>query len=172
MSRDRPPARDDQTPRPPVEGRIRPTGPGPLVVIGLVGLVVGWLIRGQAIRRDAPVPTVSWLAVGTAFFVAALIGGVAFLTWRTVHREHLRLTAQQGVARLVLGKAIARLGSFGTGAYVGIAVSHIGVDGEHTAATIIRALLDALGAALALASGLLLEHACRVPPEERQPPTL
>jgi hypothetical protein len=30
-----------------------------------------------------------------------------------------------------------------------------------------RALLAALGAAAALTSGLLLEHACRVPPEER-----
>lgn len=137
------------------------------MVIGLVGLVVGWSIRGQAIRSGSPSPGVSWLGVGTAFFVAAVVGGVAYLTWRTVHREHLRLTAQQGVARLVLGKAIARLGAFGVGAYLGIAISHLGVDGEHTTATIVRALLAALGAGAALTAGLLLEHACRVPPEDR-----
>lgn len=162
-----PPEADEPAPRPPSEGRIRPTGPGPLVVIGLVGLVIGWSLRGQAIRRDAPAPTVSWLAVGTAFFVAAVVAGVAFLTWRTVQREHHRLSAQQGVARLVLGKAIARLGAFGLGAYVGIAISNAGVGGEHTTATIVRALFAAGGAALALAAGLLLEHACRVPPEDR-----
>ena len=167
MSRDLPPVGDDQAPPPPTEGRIRPTGPGPLVVVGLVGLVIGWAIRGQAIRAGAPAPGVSWLAVGTAYFVAAVVAGVAYLTWRTVQREHLHLTAQQGVARLVLGKAVARLGAFGLGAYVGIAVSHLGVDGEHTTTTILKALLAALGAGLAVVAALLLEHACRVPPEDR-----
>ena len=162
MSRDLPPVGDDPAPPPPTEGRIRPTGPGPLVVIGLVGLVVGWAVRGLRIRAGAPTPGVSWLGV-----VAAVVGGVAYLTWRTVHREHLRLSAQQGVARLVLGKAIARLGAFGSAAYVGVAVSNLGVGGEHTSGTILRALLAALGAALAMTAGLLLEHACRVPPEDR-----
>ena len=163
MSRDVPPVGQEPTPASP-EGHIRPTGPGPLVVIGLM---FGWMIRGQAIRADRAVPGVSWLAVGTAFFVAAVVGGVAYLTWRTVQREHLRLSAQQGVARLVLGKAIARLGAFGTGAYLGVAISHLGVEGEHTTATILRALLAAVGAVCALTAGLLLEHACRVPPEDR-----
>ena len=167
MTRDLPPAGPEPAPPPPTEGRIRPTGPGPLVIIGLVGLLVGWAVRGQAIRHDAPVPGVSWLAVGTTFFVAAVMGGVAFLTWRTVHREHRRLSSQQGVTRLVLGKAIARLGAFGLGAYLGVAISNVGVGGEHATATIVRALLAALGSGLALASGLLLEHACRVPPEDR-----
>jgi hypothetical protein len=162
-----PPEGDGPPSPPPSEGRIRPTGPGPLVVIGLVGLVIGWSLRGQAIRRDAPVPTVSWLAVGTAAFVAAVVAGVAYLTWRTVQREHRRLSPQQGVARLVLGKAIARLGAFGVGAYVGIAISNVGVSGEQASATVVRALLAAAGAVLALVAGLLLEHACRVPPEDR-----
>jgi hypothetical protein len=153
-------------PPPSTEGRIRPTGPGPLVVVWLVGLVVGWSLRALAIRRDAAAPGVSWLSVGTAFFVAAVVGGVAYLTWRTVQREQRHLSAQQGVARLVLGKAIARLGAFGLGAYLGVAISNLGVDGEHTSGTIVRALLAALGAASALACGLLLEHACRVPPED------
>lgn len=163
---DHPPGQDPAPP-PPTEGRIRPTGPGPLVVIGLVGLVVGWAIRGWAIRSGATAPGVSWLSVGTVFFVAAVVAGVAYLTWRTVQRDHLRLTPQQGVARLVLGKAVARLGALGVGAYLGVAISHVGVDGEHTGSTILRALVAALGAGLALASGLLLEHACRVPPEDR-----
>jgi hypothetical protein len=167
VSRDRPPVDDEPAPASPGPGRIRPTGPGPLVVVGLVGLAIGWAVRGQAIRSGAPVPGVSWLAVGIAFFVAALVGGIAYLTWRTVHREHLTLSAQQGVGRLVLGKAVARLGAFGTGAYLGVAISNLGVEGEHASTTILRASLAALGAAAALATGLLLEHACRIPPEDR-----
>lgn len=165
MSRDVPPV-GDPAPPPPTAGRIRPTGPGPLVVIWLVGLAIGWTIRGQAIRRGAPAPGVSWLAVGTAFFVAAVVAGVAYLTWRTVQREHHRLSAQQGVARLVLGKAIARLGAFGLGAYLGVAISNVGVAGEQATTTIVRALLAALAAAAALVAGLLLEHACRVPRDD------
>jgi len=165
VSRDLPPTGDDPAPPPP-EGRIRPTGPGPLVVIGLVGLVIGWSIRGQAIRNDDPAPGVSWLAVGTAFFVAAVVGGVALLTWRSVQRDHHHLSAQQGVARLVLGKAIARLGALGVGAYVGIAISNLGVSGEQATTTIVHAFLAAVGAGAALTMGLLLEHACRVPPED------
>ncbi len=172
MSRDLPPVGDPAPPPPPTEGRIKPTGPGPLVVAGLVGLVLGWSIRGWAIRSGSTTPGVSWLAVGTVFFVAAVVGGVAYLTWRAVQRDRLRLTAQQGVARLVLGKAVARLGAFGVGAYLGVAISHFGVDGEHTGSTIVRAVLAALGAGLALASGLLLEHACRVPSEEHDEPRL
>lgn len=172
MTRDVPPPRDDDPAPTPVEGRLRPTGPGVLVVLWLVGLLLGWSIRGQRIRAGDPAPDVSWLAVGTAFFVAAVIGGVAYLTWRTVHREHRRLTSQQGVARLVLGRAVARLGAFGVGAYLGIAISNFGVGGEDARATIVRASVAALGAALAVAAGLLLEHACRVPPEDRSAPTL
>jgi hypothetical protein len=165
VSRDTPPIGEDPSP-PPIEGRVRLTGPGPLVVVGLIGLVIGWALRGQAIRSGSPAPGVSWLAVGTAFFVAAVVGGVAFLTWRTVHREHLPLTPQQGVARLVLGKATARLSAFGVGAYAGIAISNLGVAGEHATTTIARALLAVLGAGSALAAGLLLEHACRLPPQD------
>jgi uncharacterized protein DUF3180 len=160
---EQPPVEDP--PPPPTEGRVRPTGPGPLVVVWLVGLVIGWSLRSLAIRRGAPAPGVSWLSVGTAFFVAAVVAGVAYLTWRTVQREHRTLSAQQGVARLVLGKAIARLGAFGLGAYLGVAISRFGV-GEDTNGVVVRALLAAAGAAGALASGLLLEHACRVPPED------
>ena len=166
MSRDLPPLGDDPEP-PPTEGRVQPTGPGPLVVAGLIGLAIGWSIRGIRIRSGEPSPDVSWLAVGTAVFVAVVVGGVAYLTWRAVHREHRRLSAQQGVARLVLGKAVARLGALGLGGYLGVAISYLGVSGEHTTITTIRALLAALGAAGALATGLLLEHACRVPPEDR-----
>jgi hypothetical protein len=146
---------------------VQLTGPGPLVILGVVGLFVGWSIRWQSIRSESATAGVSWLASATAFFVAAVIGALAYLTWRTVHREHRRLSPQQGVGRLVLGKATARLAAFGVGAYLGAAISNIGASGDDTRDSILRALVAMLGAATALTAALLLERACRVPPEDR-----
>jgi hypothetical protein len=144
---------------------VTTTGPGPLVVIGLAGLFLGWVLRGQAIRAGQPAPGVSWLAIGVAWFVAAVVAGIAHLTWRTVHRSRpgVRLSPEQGLARLVLGKTIARLAAFALGAFLGIAISNLGLSGENADRVILRALVAALGSGLALAAGLLLEHACRVP---------
>lgn len=164
MTRDALGERDEHEPEP--AGRIRQTGPGPLVVLGLVGLVIGWAARGQAIRSDAPTPSISWLAVGVTWFVVAITAGTAYLTWRTVQRERHALSAQQGLARLVLGKTIARLSALVFGGFLGVAVSNLGVGGENADRVLLHALVAALGAACGIAAGLLLEHACRVPPGE------
>jgi len=161
VTRDLPPA--PQEPEPEPTGTVEPTGPGPLVVLGLVGLFVGWAVRGQAIRSGSPTPTISWLAIGVTWFVVAVTAGTAYLTWRTVQRERRLLSAQQGLTRLVLGKTIARLGALALGGYLGAAISVLGVEGENANQLILHAVLAGLGAACGVASGLALEHACRVP---------
>ena len=167
MSRELPPPPPDEPPEGgPDRGTVRPTGPGPLVVIGLAGLFLGWAVRGQSIRSGDPAPSVSWQAVGATWFIAAAIAGIAYLTWRTVQRDRLRLTAQQGLSRLVLGRTIARLGAFAFGGFLGSSISNLGVSGENAQHALIRAFIAAVGAAIAVGAGLLLEHACRVPPTD------
>ncbi|HET6152195.1 MAG TPA: DUF3180 domain-containing protein [Marmoricola sp.] len=151
---------------PPGSGRITPTGPGPLVVLGVLSLFVGWGARGLAIREGWATPSISWLAVLAVWFVAAATAGIAYLTWRTVRDERHRLTPQQGLSRLVLGKTIARMGALVFGGGLGSAISNLGVDADNANKLLLRALLAAFGAAAGLAAGLLLEHACRVPPAE------
>lgn len=163
MSRDVRPEPEPDDPRPEPQGRVGPTGPGPLVVLGLLGLVVGWAARGQAIRMDLATPSVSWLAVGVTWFIAIVTASIAALTWRAVQRGREPLTPQQGLARLVLGKTIDRLGALAFGGFLGAAISTLGVAGESADRLFLRALVAGLGAAGAIAAGLLLEHACRVP---------
>ncbi|MBO9522542.1 MAG: DUF3180 domain-containing protein [Nocardioidaceae bacterium] len=163
MTRDLPPERQDEEPPRP-SGYVRVTGPGPLVVIGLAGMFLGWAWRGQAIRTDQPTPMVPWLLVGVTWFVAAVVVGIAFLTWRTVRRNPRLLTVQQGLSRLVLGKTIARIGAFAFGGFLGTTISNLNVGGDAAQRAILHALVAAAGAGVALAAGLLLEHACRVPP--------
>lgn len=150
----------------PEGGHIAATGPGPLVVLGVLGLFLGWAVRGSSLRlrETEPVPTVSWVAVGATWFVAAGVAGIAYLTWRAVQRERHRLETHQAVARLVLGRTIARIGAFVAGGFLGASISNLGVGGESAEQALIRAFLAALGAGLATAAGLLLEQACRVPP--------
>lgn len=165
MTRDLPPPQEDREPDP--AGHVTPTGPGPLVVLGLLGLFVGWAVRGLAIRHGSPTPTISWLAVGVTWFVVAATAGTAYLTWRVVQRERHVLGPQQGLTRLVLGKTIARLGALVMGGYLGAAISVLGVDAPNADELILRAVVAAVGAGIGVASGLALEHACRVPPAPR-----
>lgn len=162
MSREHPTPEPETPPEP--TGRIEVTGPGPLVLVGLLGLVLGWGLHWLAIRNGSPAPGVGALIIAVTWFIALLTAVIAFLTRRTVRVERAGLTAQEGVFRLVLGKTIARFAALALGGFVGVVISRLGVAGEHSGETIVRALIAALGAAAGLAAGLLLEHACRVPP--------
>lgn len=164
MSRDLPPSGEEPEREP--GGSLQPTGPGPLVVLGLIGLFAGWSMRGLALRAGTATPLVSWTAIGAIWFIAASTAGVAYLTWRIVHRERRRLTAHQGLVRLVLGLTISRLGSLALGGFIGVVVSYLGVSGEGAQRAISHALAAGAGAGAALAAGLMLERACRVPPRD------
>jgi hypothetical protein len=150
----------------PPQGRIRPTGPGPLVSAGVLGLVIGWAVRPFCIRTGYSEPDISLLSILLLFFATAIVGGSAYLTRRTVQRDRLALAPHQAVNRLVLGKACALVGALLTGCYLGYAVAQLGVSDPASEGRLWRSLVAALGAAAVTAAALLLELACRVPPDD------
>ena len=150
----------------PPPGRIRPTGPGPVVVAGVIGLVVGWSVRPICLRLGYAEPDLSLVSIGLLYFAAAIIGGSAYLTHRTVQRDRIALAPHQAVNRLVLGKACALVGALLTGGYLGYAVAQLGVGDPASDARLLRSLVAALGAAAVTAAALLLELACRVPKDD------
>ena len=149
--------------REPPRGTIRQTGPGPLVVSGVIGLVAGWSVRAICLSLGYTEPNISLISVGALFFVAAVIGASAYSTRRTVQRNRFDLPHHHAVNRLVLGKACALVGALLLGGYLGYAVAQLGVGDPASATRLWRSLVAALGAALVTASALLLELACRVP---------
>jgi hypothetical protein len=153
---------EDEEPEPP-QGRIRLTGPGPLVVAGVLGLVVGWAVRPLCLRLGYAEPDISLPTIGLLFFAAAIIGGSAYLTRRTVLRDRFALAPHQAVNRLVLGKACAMVGALLTGAYLGYAMAQLGVGDPASADRLLRSCVAALGAGAVTGAALLLERACRVP---------
>ena len=149
-------------PQPP-GGTVTQTGPGALALALVPGLVLGWSLRSFCLRMRYAEPNVSVLSIVLLFFVAAIIGGTAYVTRRTVQGSRSDLAHHQAVNRLVLGKACAIVGALLAGGYLGYALAQLGVDDPGATTRLWRSLLAALGAVAVTVAALLLELACRVP---------
>lgn len=154
---------DDREPGRP-QGTVQVTGPGPIVLFGVVGLVGGWALRPLSIRLGFLEPSVPVAAIAALLFVAAVVGGSAYVTWRVVRRERSSLAHHQAVNRLVLGKACALAGALVTGGYLGYALAQLGVGDPASDSRLWRSLVAALAGLAVCVAALLLELACRVPP--------
>jgi hypothetical protein len=154
--------------RPGPDGRIGTTSPGAVTGFALVGLVLGWLVRPVSMRMSGTAPTVSWLPVLALLFVAALLGSIAWSTYRLLHRRHGRLQPHHAVNRLVLAKSCALAGALVSGGYFGYALSWLGLTEAALAhERVVHALLAGLAGALLVVGSLLLERACRVGKDDR-----
>jgi Protein of unknown function (DUF3180) len=163
-----PPEEPDEPPEP--GGRLRPMSPGALCAWALVGLLGGWLFHRIIDARSGTAPTVSWLQPLALFLVAAILWGTAWSTRRTLHQRPRRLSPHQAVNRLVLARSCAYVGALVAGLYLGYAVSWLGVANSDLAGQrVFRSGLAGLGGVLIVAGGLLLERACRVPPDDDAP---
>lgn len=164
MSRDPKPEQDPEEREPPEpRGHIRTTGTGPLVLFGLTGLVLGWLIRPVSIWMDSPAPTVGWPPVLALFFVALIVGSVAWSTYNAFHRRNERIEPHRAVNRLVLAKSCALAGAMVAGGYFGYALSWVGVANADLAEErMIQSVLAGIAGLLVVVGSLLLERACRV----------
>ncbi|MGH3475729.1 MAG: DUF3180 domain-containing protein [Nocardioidaceae bacterium] len=147
------------------EGRLRTTAATTLAIVGLIGLAVGGVIRPLIERGNGVAPTVPWAASLTLAFLAAVLGGLAWTTYRTIHQHRRRIEPQRAVNLLVFGKASAIAGAAVAGGYLGYALSWI--DSADDAALprerLVHSLVACAAAATVMAGGLLLERACRVP---------
>lgn len=163
MSRDERPRLPDEEPDDgEIRGNLRTTAPGTLAAVFIAGLVIGRLIRPVSVWLDGTAPRVGWLPILLLFFVAAVIAGVAWSTWRTLQHGRGRLPAHQAVNRLVLAKACALAGSVVAGGYLGYALSWINDEAQLAGERLGHSCLAALASALLVAGSLALERACRV----------
>jgi hypothetical protein len=151
------PGRDDDPP----PGRLRTTDPRVLVALALVGFVAGWGLRLLAVELGFAAPRPGWVQVGVLVLVAAVLASVASVTRRERPAPH------HAVNRLVLAKSCALVAALMTGAYLGSALSWVGIAAETAVARIITSLVAAAAAALAVAAALALERACRIKGDPR-----
>ena len=82
-----------------------------MVAAFVLGLVGGWLWHPVAERVNGTAPLVGWTQAAVLFFVAAIMGFLAWYTWQTVHVRGERLEPHQAVNRLVLARACVLVGA-------------------------------------------------------------
>jgi Protein of unknown function (DUF3180) len=169
VTRDLPPEPEEDEERPePGPGHVRTTGTGTLVVFGLIGLVLGWLVRPISVRLNGSAPTVGWLPVLALLLGAVILAAVAWSTYRDLHpkkpgRPPRVLEPHQAVNRLVLAKSCALAGAMVGGGYFGYALSWWRVSEASLAQQrMVQSVLAGLSGVLIVAAALWLERACRV----------
>jgi lysylphosphatidylglycerol synthetase-like protein (DUF2156 family) len=150
-------------------GRLRPMSPAALCTWAVLGLIAGWLFHRILYGGARFAPMVSWAQPTALLLVAAILLGTTHSTRRSVQQRDERIPPHHAVNRLVLARACAYVGCLMAGAYFGYAVSWFGVDSELAAERAIRSSVAGVTGLLVVAAGLLLERACRVPPEDDEP---
>ena len=143
-------------------GILRPTPAGVIVGWAVAGLVLGWALHPVSDRLDRVPPLVTWGQPLALFLLAAILGYVAWATWRTVHVRRERLLPQQAVNRLVLARACALVAALVAGGYLGYGLSWIADPAEMADDRLWRSVAAAVAGLLGVAAAVLLERACRI----------
>lgn len=145
-------------------GRLRLTRASTLGIAALAGAVGSLLILVVAQRIAGNPPVLPWTGPLVLLFVAALIAGMAFTTWRRIQVRRERIEPERAVTFLALGKASAIGGAAIAAGYlvfVFLSVGNLAAEGPQQ--RVIRGLIAAFAGVLIAAAGLWLERACRVP---------
>jgi hypothetical protein len=144
--------------------------PAALCSLAAIGLLAGWVFHAIADRGEGLPPQVSWAQPLALGLVAAILFGTAWSTRRTIAQQPARLSPHQAVNRLVLARACAYVGALAGGAYIGYAVSWLGVDSSELAGErAFRSACAGVAGIQIVVGGVLLERACRVPPQDDEP---
>jgi hypothetical protein len=153
---------EDPSGEEPSGGRLRPTSAAVLTALAVAGLVGGWLLHPVMVRWRGTAPLVTWAQPLSLALGAAILGGTAWATWRTLHVRRERLEPQQAVNRLVLARASALVGAVVAGGYAGYALSWLGDEADLAGQRAWRSAAAAAAGVAITITAVLLERACRV----------
>lgn len=144
--------------------RLHLTSARTLGVAGLVGAVGALLFVVLAQRLSGNPPVLPWTGPLVLLFVAAILAGMAYTTWRRIQVRREPIEAERAVTFLALGKASAIGGAaIAAGYLVFVFATGGNLNATGPQQRVIRGLVAAAAGVLIGAAGLWLERACRVP---------
>lgn len=145
-------------------GRLGFTRLRDLLIAAGAGVLAGLLlVVGVTLATGHP-PVLPWTGPAVLVFVAAVIAGLAWSTWRRVQTRRERIEPERGLMMVALGKASALGGAAiaaGYLAFVAVSLGNLSATGPQQ--RLIRGLVATVGGVLIGAAGLWLERACKVP---------
>jgi hypothetical protein len=151
---------DERPPSP--AGTIRAVSPVRLAVVGILGLVLGWLAHPLSVQAGGSAPVVTWPQPLLLGFVAVALGRFAWDTRASVRDRARRLEPHRAVNRLAFGRAAAYVASVLGGGYAGYALSWVDSRAELALHRVVWSGSAAVAALAVVVCGVLLERACRV----------
>jgi len=143
------------------------TGPGPLIALGVIGTVVGFLLQIGLAAASLPKLRVEYTFAVTIGLIALVIVILAVPVYRATHGP-LRQPIDSFYATrvLALAKASSLAGALVVGLGLGLALDLL-IRSSTTTGDLVARDLSTLGSAIVLlAAGLVAEFLCRVPPQD------
>lgn len=135
-----------------------------LVIAALVGAIGGWVLVAVAEITAGHPPVLPWSGPLVLVFVAALVGAMAYSTWRRVQVAKKGLNPERGIRSVALGKASALGGvAMAAGYLVLVVLSLNNLSAVAAQQRVLRGSVAVVAGLLLAAAGLWLERACRIP---------
>ncbi|PJJ65599.1 DUF3180 domain-containing protein [Compostimonas suwonensis] len=143
---------------------MRRTHATPVIGLGAIGLVVGFLaeLAAAAAGQAIFIPPVS-LPV-TLIAIAAIVVGFAVPIRRATHGHGRRVDPFRAMRVALLAKACSLAGALLTGASLGVLIYLLSRSVIPGVGSIVLAAVTVAGAVILLVGGLVAEHLCTLPP--------
>ena len=146
------------------------TRPSTLVVLGVIGAALGWLLEFGlvALGRAVAIPPVTLgAALGVIGVVIVLLALPVFRVVRKV--EGARVDPFYATRVVLLAKASSLAGALATGLAAAILVFLLTRSVLPAGASLTMAVVTVIGAVALLAGGLVAEKMCTLPPDDDSP---
>lgn len=141
-----------------------------LVVIALASGIAGWVANLWTTRNGYPAPVLSLIAMLTVLVIVAftLLLGLRVRRWRNGNRDR-ELDPIAAARTLVLGQASAYAGAVLFGWHAGVFLDLFSLWSLRPShAPTWASLAMTVGGVVMIATGLVVERFCRLPPDDRE----
>lgn len=160
----------------PPSGSVVPTGWQSVGVALIAGAGIGWSLFWLLDAFGAPLPQLPLAVTFAIALLAALVGGQAAITHRSIQVRRQPIAPRRAVALLAMGKACLLTGAGLAGGYLAVAAyfwsrQEAALPRERVISSGVAVVASV---ALAVAGGIL-ERSCRIPgppDEDATPPTI